>query len=171
MADHPDWDVKAEIAGSEQTASTVVTAGSTTSVNVTADPPDDAAAGQYVVDVEVTAGDQKIPQQLGVELTGSYSMTLTTPGGLLSAHGGAGSATQQQFILTNTGTATIENVALTATPPTGWEVTFDQETVNVTTAEPVTVTATITPSTSPRTLRLPSPRRSRRPARPSRATT
>ena len=146
VTDHPDWDVTAEIAGSQQAASTVVEAGGTTSINVTADPPDDAAAGQYAVHVEVKAGEQTIPGDFAVDLTGSYSMTLTGPGGLLSAHGGAGSATQQQFILTNTGTATIENVALTATPPTGWEVTFDQETVNVPTTEPVTVTATITPS-------------------------
>ena len=146
VTDQPDWDVTAEIAGSQQAASTVVEAGGTTSINVTADPPDDAAAGQYAVHVEVKAGSQTIPGDFAVDLTGSYSMTMAGPGGLLSAHGGAGGPTQQQFILTNTGTATIENVALTATPPTGWEVTFDQETVNVTTAEPVTVTATITPS-------------------------
>ena len=53
---------------------------------------------------------------------------------------------KQQFILTNTGTATVENVTLAATPPTGWDVTFDQETVNVPVDAPVTVTATITPS-------------------------
>jgi uncharacterized membrane protein len=146
VTDQPDWDVTAEIAGSQQAASTVVEAGGTTSINVTADPPDDAPAGQYAVHVEVKAGQQTIPGDFAVELTGSYSMTMAGPGGLLSAHGGAGSATQQQFILTNTGTATIENVALTATPPTGWTVTFDQETVNVATTEPVTVTATITPS-------------------------
>jgi uncharacterized membrane protein len=146
VTDHPDWDVKAEIAGQTQAASTVVTAGSTTSINVTADPPDDAAAGQYKVHVEVKAGEQTIPGDFGVEITGSYSLTLKTPGDLLSAHGGAGSATQQQFIITNTGTATLENVALTATPPTGWDVKFDQPTVNVTVDTPVTVTATITPS-------------------------
>ena len=146
VTDHPDWDVTAEIAGSQQAASTVVEAGGTTSINVTADPPDDAAAGQYAVHVEVKAGQQTIPGDFAVDLTGSYSMTMAGPGGLLSAHGGAGGPTQQQFILTNTGTATIENVALTATPPSGWTVTFDQETVNVPTTEPVTVTATITPS-------------------------
>ena len=146
VTDQPDWDVTAEIAGSQQAASTVVEAGGTTSINVTADPPDDAAAGQYAVHVEVKAGQQTIPGDFAVDLTGSYSMTLAGPGGLLSAHGGAGSPTQQQFILTNTGTATIENVTLAATPPTGWEVTFDQETVSVPTTEPVTVTATITPS-------------------------
>ncbi|HEX5012822.1 MAG TPA: NEW3 domain-containing protein [Candidatus Limnocylindrales bacterium] len=146
VTDHEDWDVTAEIAGSEQAASTVVEAGSTTSINVTADPPDDAPAGQYAVHVEVTAGDQKIPGDFAVDLTGSYSMTLTTPGGLLSAHGGAGSATQQQFILTNTGTATIQAVKVSATPPTGWTVTWDQDTVDVPVDAPVTVTATITPS-------------------------
>jgi uncharacterized membrane protein len=146
VTDQPDWDVKAEIAGSEQAASTVVEAGSTTSINVTADPPDSAPAGQYAVHVEVTAGDQQIPGDFTVELTGSYSMTLETPTGNLSAHGGAGSATQQQFIVTNTGTATIENVTLAATPPTGWDVTFDQPTISVPVDAPVTVTATITPS-------------------------
>jgi uncharacterized membrane protein len=146
VTDHPDWDVKAEIAGQEQAASTVVTAGSTTSINVTADPPDGAPAGDYAVHVEVKAGEQTIPGDFGVTLTGSYSMTLSTPNNLLSAHGGAGGATQQQFVITNTGTATLENVALTASPPTGWDVKFDQPTVNVDVDTPVTVTATITPS-------------------------
>lgn len=146
VTDHADWDVKAEIAGQTQAASTVVTAGSTTSINVTADPPDDAPAGQYKVHVEVKAGEQTIPGDFGVEITGSYSFTLKTPNDVLSAHGGAGSATQQQFTITNTGTATLENVALTATPPTGWDVKFDQPTVNVEVDKPVTVTATITPS-------------------------
>jgi uncharacterized membrane protein len=146
VTDHADWDVKAEIAGQTQAASTVVTAGGTTSINVTADPPDDAAAGQYAVHVEVKAGDQTIPGDFGVEITGSYSLTLTTPGGVLSTHGGAGSGTQQQFIVTNTVTATLENVALTASPPTGWDVKFDKPTVNVEVDTPETITATITPT-------------------------
>jgi uncharacterized membrane protein len=146
VTDHPDWDVKAEIAGEQQAASTVVTAGSTTSINVTAMPPETAAAGDYKVHVEVKAGEQTIPGDFVVQLTGSYSFTLTTPGDVLSAHGGAGSATTQQFIITNTGTATLENVAVTASPPSGWDVKFDKPTVNVDVNDPVTVTATITPS-------------------------
>ncbi len=146
VTDHPDWDVKAEIAGETQAASTVVTAGSTTSINVTATPPEAAPAGSYSVHVEVKAGEQTIPGDFGVELTGSYSMTFATPNDVLSANGGSGSPTTMQFIITNTGTATLENVALTATPPTGWKVDFDQPTVSVTTDKPVTVTATITPT-------------------------
>ena len=45
VTDHPDWEVTAEIAGQEQAASTVVEAGGTTSINVTATPPENAAAG------------------------------------------------------------------------------------------------------------------------------
>jgi uncharacterized membrane protein len=146
VTDHPDWQVKAEIAGQEQAASTVVEAGATTSINVTATPPENAPAGDYAVHVEVKAGEQTIPGDFGVKLTGSYSFTLTTPRDVLSAHGGAGSATQQQFIITNTGTATLDNVALTATSPSGWKVDFDQPTVNVEVEKPVTVTATITPA-------------------------
>jgi uncharacterized membrane protein len=146
VTDHPDWDVTAEIAGQQQAASTVVTAGSTTSINVTAKPPATAAAGQYAVHVEVKAGEQTIPGDFAVQLTGSYSFTFSTPNDVLSAHGGAGSATTQQFLITNTGTATLENLAVTASPPSGWDVKFDQPTVNVEVDKPVTVTATITPA-------------------------
>lgn len=147
VTDHPDWEVKAEIAGQEQAASTVVEAGSTTSINVTATPPENAPAGTYTVSVEVKAGEQTIPGEFGVELTGSYSMTVTTPGQLLSAHGSAGSATQQDFIITNTGTAPITNAKLTATPPTDWDVTFAPESIqSIAPGDTATIKATITPS-------------------------
>ena len=147
VPDHPDWDVEAKIAGSEQAASTVVTAGSTTTINVTVTPAENAAAGQYIVQVEAKANERTIPQQLGVELTGSYSMTLATPNQVLSTSGGAGAAKSQQFVVTNTGTAPLENVALTATAPTDWTVTFDPETVGpIAPNESVTVTAQITPT-------------------------
>jgi uncharacterized membrane protein len=149
VKDHPEWKVDAKIAGSEQAASTVVTAGSTTTINVTVTPAVDAAAGQYIVDVEAKAGDRTIPQQLGVELTGSYSLTLATPNQVLSTSGGAGSAKSQQFIVTNTGTAAMQDVKLTATAPTDWKVTFEPETIpelQPGDANAVVVTAQITPT-------------------------
>src|SRR5262245_12878483 len=108
VTDHPDWTVKTEIAGETQAASTVVSAGGTASINVTATPPENAPAGEYAVHVEVKAGEQTIPGDFKVTITGSYSLTLTTPDqGVLSASGGAGSAKSQQFIVTNTGTAPL----------------------------------------------------------------
>jgi uncharacterized membrane protein len=147
VTDHPDWEVTAQIAGQEQAASTVVEAGSTTSINVTATPPANAPAGQYAVHVDVKAGEQTLTGDFGVEITGSYSMTLTTPEQVLSGSGGAGAAKSQQFVVTNTGTAPLENVALEYTAPTDWNVTFDPPTIAPIAPEDfVVVTAQITPS-------------------------
>jgi uncharacterized repeat protein (TIGR01451 family) len=147
VTDHPDWEVKAQIAGQEQAASTVVKAGSSTSINVTATPPENAPAGSYKVHVDVKAGEQTIPGDFGVELTGSYSMTVTTPGQLLSASGSAGGTTTQDFIITNTGTAPITNVKLTATPPTNWDVAFEPTTLDAIAPQATgTIRATIKPS-------------------------
>ena len=85
---------------------------------VTATAPDDVAAGTYPITVEAHAGERTIPADLGIEVTGSYSMTLATPNDVLSASGSAGSPTTQAFEITNTGTAPLTEVTLTATPPT-----------------------------------------------------
>jgi uncharacterized membrane protein len=147
VTDHPDWDVKTEIAGETQAASTVVTAGSTASVNVTATPPENAPAGDYAVHVEVKAGEQTIPGDFKVTITGSYSLTLSTPDQVLSGSGGAGGAKSQQFVITNTGTAPLEAVAMTSTTPTDWTVKFDQEKLpTIAPGDSTTVTAAITPS-------------------------
>jgi uncharacterized membrane protein len=74
-------------------------------------------------------------------------MTLSTPNDLLSASGTAGGATSMTFEIANTGTAPITEVALTATPPSGWEVTFDPPTLpSVDPQATGTITATVTPS-------------------------
>jgi uncharacterized membrane protein len=143
----PNWIVDATLAGADQAASTVVTAGSTQSITVTATAPTDAPAGTYPIKVEAHAGDRTATADLGIEVTGSYSMTLSTPNDLLSASGSAGSPTTQAFVIENTGTAPITEVKLTATPPTDWTVTTDPETLPaIPPGDTATITATITPS-------------------------
>jgi uncharacterized membrane protein len=144
----PGWTITTKLAQANA-ASTVVKAGSTTTITVTATPPDNAPAGQTKIDVTATAGAKTITGQLGVVITGSYSMTLGTPNDLVSAHGPAGSGTTQQVVITNTGTAPLTNVKLTATKPTNWEVTFDAQDSTVASIpvnQSATVVATITPS-------------------------
>ena len=141
------WDVTAALTGETQAASTVVESGATQNVTVTVNAASDAAAGQYPLSVTATAGERTVSADLGIEITGSYSMSLATPNDLLSLSGSAGSPTTQAFSITNTGTAPITEVELSATPPTNWDVTFDPESILV--IEPgatETITATITPS-------------------------
>ncbi len=143
----PGWEITTALSGETQAASTVVEAGGTQSVTVDATAPDGTPAGQYPITVTAQAGDRAATADLGVEITGSYSLDLATPNDLLSASGSAGGITTQDFIVTNTGTAPLTEVALTATPPSGWTVTFDPETVpTLAPTESTTITASITPS-------------------------
>jgi len=144
----PDWVVKAELSGEAQAASTVVEAGATQNVTVTATAPTNVAAGSYPIKVEARAGDRTIAADLAIDVTGSYSMTLSTPNDVLSASGSAGSPTSQAFDITNDGTAPITAVTLTHAAPSNWEVTYApaEGVVSIEPGATETITATITPS-------------------------
>lgn len=149
-AQGPDatWTVDATLTGQSTAASAIVKAGSSTGVTVTAKAPDGIAAGSYQIQVSATAGTKQIQKQLEVDVTGSYTLTMSTPNQVLSTSGSAGSETDQQFTLTNGGTAPITNVNVSGSGPTNWKFTFDQPTVaSIPAGESVTVTAKITPST------------------------
>lgn len=143
------WTVKASLTGETQAASTVVEAGSTQSVTVAVTAAADAEAGQYPISVVATAGERTADADLGIEITGSYSAALSTADELLSTSGSAGSPRTIDFVITNTGTAPITGVQLTGTPPSGWEVTFDPESVaSIAPDQTGTITATVTPSSA-----------------------
>ncbi len=142
-----DWQVTSQLTAQSQAASTRVTAGGTTTVEVTAKPPAGATAGTYPIAVEAKAGDRTINGQLQVDITGSYSMTLSTPDQRLNTHGSAGGEIRQQVSVTNAGTAPLENLTLAGTAPTGWQVRFDPATIaSVAPGKDATATAIITPN-------------------------
>jgi uncharacterized membrane protein len=145
----PDgWTLDTTLTGATDAASTIVKAGSTQSVSVSAKAPDGTTAQKYPIKVTATAGDRTAEADVSVAITGSYSMTLSTPDDRLSASGSAGSATTMSFVIKNTGTAPMSKVTLVGTPPTGWKVTVDP-TDGLDTIAPDqtgTINATITPS-------------------------
>jgi uncharacterized membrane protein len=130
-AQGPDgWTVTAKPTGQSQAASAVVKAGESSTISVEADPPSDAAAGDYPIQVSATAGDQTANQQVGVTITGNYRMTVTTPDQRLSASGGAGSTINQTVRIENDGSAPLTNVTFDKTAPSKWDVTFTPATVD-----------------------------------------
>jgi len=141
------WTVDTKLSDA-QAASTVVKAGSSTTITVTATPPANAPAGHTDIDVTATAGTKTIPGKLGIDITGTFKLTLSTPGDLLSAHGSAGSAMRQTLEVRNGGTGDLAGVTVTATPPSGWKVDFEPAggKVDVAAGKTGTVTAIITPS-------------------------
>ncbi len=146
----PDgWTVSAKPAGQTQATSLTVAAGSSGSISVSVTPASDAAAGSYPVKVTVSGGGKTTEADLTVTITGSYSLTVSTPDQVLSTTANAGTEKDFTILITNTGTAAVTNITPSASAPTNWKVTFDPPTIaslDPGAAKAATVTAKIVPS-------------------------
>jgi len=144
-----DWTVTAIPSGQAQAATLVVAAGATGHVTVTANSPSTAEATNYPIVLTATGGPQPVEVDLGVTITGSYSLTLDTQDSRLNASATIGQDTTLNLVVTNTGTAPLSAVTLTATPPQNWTVTFAPNGLtNLAPQTPTTVVATIHPADS-----------------------
>jgi uncharacterized membrane protein len=130
-AEGPDgWDITVTPSGQSQASAAKVAAGSSSTISVSAKPPDNVAANTYPIHVSAVAGSQTADIDLQVQVTGNYAMTVSTPNDVLSNRGTAGSEIRQEIDIDNTGTAPLENLTFTGTGPTGWTVTFDPKTID-----------------------------------------
>ena len=141
------WTVNTTLTGQAQAASATVKAGSSAGVTVAVTPPADVAAGTYKMQVATSVGGQTLVNDLQVEITGTYTMTMDTSDSRLNGRGSAGTTSPLAIVLTNTGTADITNLTLTGTGPGKWDITFDKPTVaSIAAGQSVTVNAQIKPS-------------------------
>ena len=139
------WTVDARPSSSSQAATAVVDAGASTQIQVTAQPPADVTAGSYTIGVEAVGGPTVAHADLAVEIVGNYTMDVTTPDGRLNADVTAGSASPLTLQVRNSGSAPLAGVAMSATPPQGWKVTFDPALIEaIAPGDTTTVTAQIT---------------------------
>ena len=142
------WDVTAQPTGQEQAASFTVDAGASHSIDVKAVPPDGVEAGTFPIVVQaIASGGRTAEAQLAVQITGRVKMSLTTTDGRLNASATAGSSSDLTVVISNDGTSPLTGVNLTATAPSGWEVTFEPATVDaVAPNQTATAVAHIKPS-------------------------
>ena len=142
------WTVTASPTAEAQAATVTIEAGGTSTVTVTATPPDTAAEGAYPIDVAVTAASGASGTiSLTAEVTGTPQLTLATADQRLDVSVGAGDQKRLSMVIANTGTAALEDVKFAATAPTGWEVSFEPDTIeNVRPNETAQVTAVISPA-------------------------
>jgi len=78
--------------------------------------------GEYQITVEATSGEIKGTIQLTVVVTAKYSMSLTTPDGLLSVTATAGKDNYFSVVVVNGGSAPIEDITFSTNKPRGWTV-------------------------------------------------
>ena len=141
------WIVDARPSGSTQATTVTVDAGSTATLTVTADPPESVTADSYPLVVEATGAGRTLTAELTAEVVGTFTMTFATADERLNARGSAGGTTSMALVVTNDGSAPLDAVTFSATPPSGWEVSFEPETIErIPPGEQATVTARIKPS-------------------------
>lgn len=141
------WQVEVRPSGEAQASTVTVGGGQNTTVTVDVDPPDTAEAGSYVVVARADGGGESAEVELGVTITGSFDVELATASEVLNVDVNAGSSSTLDLVVVNSGSAPLVGVTMSATPPSGWNVTFDTEVIeSIPAGESVPVIATITPA-------------------------
>ena len=132
---------------STQVASIELEPGASQGLTIAVTPPENVEAGEYTIPCSAISGSETLNMELSITVTEKYQMDLTTPDGLLSFSAQAGADSDVTLSITNNGNVALENVNLTSTAPTGWNVSFDTPTIEVVEAgSTVEVTAHVTPS-------------------------
>ena len=92
QATGPDgWTVGAKPQSQAQATTLTVNAGATGDITVTADPSVDAGAGSYPITLTTSGGGKDATLDLAATITGTYTLTLSTPDQVLSTTANAGS--------------------------------------------------------------------------------
>jgi uncharacterized membrane protein len=115
--------------GSQELTSLPFKAGESKELAVDVKPPPNLAAGQYPISVLLSSERAKAQAQLLMDVMGQPSVTLTGENDRLSGDANAGKEKRFTFVLRNSGSAEARNVALSASPPSGWKVAFEPKDV------------------------------------------
>jgi len=101
------------------------------SIAVEVKPPPMTEAGEYPINIRVSSGDAKGEIKLAVMLTGTYSLEVGTPSGLLSLDARQGKTANVSFYVKNTGSAANHNIKFMSFKPENWKVEFTPESIDV----------------------------------------
>lgn len=133
--------------GSQEIGSIPVDAGQSKDLKFKVQLPGDTTAGSYDLLVQASAEGVGADMPLTLVATGQSKLRLTGKSDRLSAEAEAGKSSQVQLVLSNDGTAPIENVSLSSSPPTDWKVDFDSKGVErLNPGDKLDVVANVTPS-------------------------
>ncbi|WP_308639717.1 COG1470 family protein [Paenibacillus silvisoli] len=119
----PGWDVAFSEGGSGVT-SVEVDPGGEKSISISVKPPEMVKQGTYSIPISAMNNSTSANLTVEAAVTGTYGLSLRTPDDLLSTEVTAGSQRKLDLKVTNTGSADLKAISLTADSPSGWEVSF-----------------------------------------------
>lgn len=128
----------------QQATSVEIEPNSATDINIDIKPPQNVAAGTYKIPVSATNNLTSAELELEVVVSGTYDIELNTPLGLVSTKITAGDEKEIELVVSNTGSAELTDIKVSAGKPSGWEVSFDPaEVPNIKAGEKTRITATV----------------------------
>jgi uncharacterized membrane protein len=113
--------------GSNELTSIPIKAGESKDVKLAITVPVRVEAGQYPVKAAVASPAANANVDLVLDITGRPEINLAAKEGRLSGDAVSGRERSFTYVVENTGTSPMEAVNLSATPPSGWKVTFAPE--------------------------------------------
>lgn len=141
------WEVTAQPSTESRATTVSVDGGETATISVSANPPDQIPAGTYPLKVKAAGAGNNAEAELTAEITGSFTVELTTPTERLSTDAVAGKRTDLTLEIRNTGASALSNVTLSETAPEGWKVTFEPKSIeSIEAGKTAKATARVTPS-------------------------
>lgn len=144
------WQVTFKPSGNtKQVSSFHVKAGDTQSVAVDVAAPQKVNAGSYTVTIDATAGTDKAQSPLKITILGQSALSFDTSDGKLNANATVDQDTKISFVLKNTGSAALQNITFSGSPPSGWTTKFQPDHVNALAPDQQqTVTAIVHPGSN-----------------------
>ena len=115
--------------GSNEISSIPIEAGQTKDIKVKVTPPRDVKAGDFPVLVKVASEGATAELRLTLQVTGQGKLALSTKDGRLSGEAEVGKSAAYTLVVTNDGTAPIEEVEMSGTVPANWKVEFNPKTI------------------------------------------
>lgn len=142
----PQFQVKFRLTGQEIT-NLPLPSKDTKRLSVEVQPISNVSAGSYPIKIIAEGAEARAELDLVAEVTGQADISITAPDGRLSGQAYAGRDSSIKVIVRNNGSAPARNVQLSSSEPSGWNVSFDPQTIEqIPAGEQVEVNATIRPS-------------------------
>lgn len=116
--------------GSQELSSIPIDAGQSKTVKLKVRPPSTAAANRYPVSVKASAEDASAETTVALEITGQPQLNIAGRDGVLSGRAEAGKQASIPIVVTNTGTAPADEIALSSSAPSGWKIEFEPKTID-----------------------------------------
>lgn len=116
---------------SEKIASISVEPNKNQGLDINIDPPEFVEAGEYTIPIIAKSADETLKQDLKVIIKGTYDINLSTPTGRLSEDAYAGKQKEIKLVVSNNGSADLEDITLTSWEPSNWTVDFEPKEIDL----------------------------------------